>query len=294
MTANRPQSETRSPTDAEQAVAEPTQSDVAGDESEPSVAAARAELLVEENRRLRAQYTRAQQAKYRRTAYALGAIGLVAVLGGGIFPAVRELLITFGAIGLFGAVLTRYLTPGQFLSAEVGERVYTALAANQAAIADELGLSETRVYAPTDENARLYRPQRTSNEPPGESSRSIVVADEHRGLWLTPTGAPLYELFTQRVTGEPADTPVLLADQLADALVEQFELATTVETDVTDTGRHVTFAVTGATFGDLDRADHPIVSLVATGLATQLATPVTVTVTQNDDGWLVTCALNNK
>lgn len=265
--------------------------DIDPEADDPVDIAATAELLAEENRRLRAEYARAQQAKYRRTAYGLAAIGVIAAAGGVVFPAVRELLFALAATGLFGAVLTRYLSPGQFVSAAVGEQVYTALAANQQAIADELGLTDEQLYVPVDGSARLYRPQRRSTSPPAsaESSKTIIVADEHRGLWLHPTGAPLYDAFAQRVAGRPAESPGPLAEQLADALVEQFELATSVTSEINAAEQRVTVAVTGSAFGPCDRSDHPIVSLLATGFAVQLDTTVAVDVTSDEDEWLITC-----
>jgi len=82
------------------------------------------------------------------------------------FPDGREVLFALAAVGLFGGVLTYYLTPGTFVAADVGERIYAAMAANEAAIAGELGLSDDRIYVPAGEpvDARLYVP---SDQPTG-------------------------------------------------------------------------------------------------------------------------------
>ena len=252
--------------------------------------AARAELLAEENRRLRSEYARAQQAKYRTTAYALGVVGLLAVVGGVLFPAGREVLFVLGGTGIFGGILTLYLTPGEFVAADVGERVYAAMAANETAIAEELGLSETRVYVPESEHAaRLYIPQRSEFEIPTEEDGPVIVSEASRGLLLDATGSYLFDEFEQALTGELAETPTTLAEQLADGVVEQFELASAVEPDVDTEDGRITFEVSGSAFGDLDRVDHPIVSFLAVAVAVARQQPVQVEVTPDDEDWLVTC-----
>lgn len=254
--------------------------------------AARIEVLAEENRRLRVEYARARQAQYRRTAAGLGVIGILAVVGGLLFPAGREVLFALGATGLFGAVLTLYLTPGRFVSADTGDRVYTAMSRNLAAIVAELGLSDTRVYLPPeDDSAWLYVPQRSEWSPPADRSGPIVVDEDHRGLLLDATGAPLLSAFERALTGDLGETPDRLASQLADGVVEQFELAEVVEPEVAGDDGRVTFGVGGSAFGDLDRIDHPIVSFVAVGLAVGLGRPVAVEVAPGDErvDWLVTC-----
>ncbi len=252
--------------------------------------AARAELLAEENRRLREEYVRARQTRYRRTAYGLAAVGCLAILGGVVFPADRETLFALGATGLFGGVLTLYLTPATFVAADIGERVYTALATNQRAIVDELGLSGEQVYVPWGTTVRLYVPQQPGLEPPGDHDGPVLVDDAHRGLLLETTGALLFEEFERAMTGDPAETPAPLAVQLADGVVEQFELASAVGSDVDDEECRATFEVSGSAFGDLDRFDHPIVSFLATGVALALERPVTVDVDAADGtDWLVTC-----
>lgn len=252
--------------------------------------AARAELLAEENRRLRSEYVRAQQAKYRKTALGLGIVGLLAVLGGILFPEGQEVLFALGATGVFGGILTLYLTPGQFVTADVGERVYAAMAANETAVANELGLAETRLYVPDSEHAaRLYIPQHSEFETPVDQDGPIVVADDSRGLLLEATGSYLFDELERVLTGDLSETPATLAEQLADGVVEQFELASTVEPDVDAGDGRITFDVTDSLFGDIDRIDHPVVSLLAVGIAVGLQKPVSIVVTQDDENWLVTC-----
>lgn len=267
----------------------------AADEQDPDAEvdhAARAELLAEENRRLRSEYARSQQSKYRQTAYGLAAVGVLAVLGGILFPTGREVLFALGATGLFGAVLTRYLTPTTFVAADVGERVYAAMATNEQAIADELGLTGDPVYVPDDANvAALYVPQHSERDVPDASAGPIVIDEGSRGLLLEPTGASLFAEFERALTGDLADAPPVLVEQLADGVVEQFELASAVEPDVDPANGRVTFEVVESSFGDLDRFDHPVASFFAVGLVAALDRPVTVDVTAADDrvDWLVTC-----
>ncbi|THE65052.1 hypothetical protein D8Y22_07440 [Salinadaptatus halalkaliphilus] len=252
--------------------------------------AARIELLEAENRRLRSTYARVRHAQYRKRALGLFAISIVAVGGGLIFPAHRDVLFALGATGAFGAVLTYYLSPGAFVAADVGERIYAALASNQAALAGELGLSETRLYVPAHAigDCRLFVPRYHDYELPTHEG-PIVTDEDARGLVLEPTGGRLFEAFQQALTTDLSRTPSPLAAQLADGLVEQFELADGVDPQVDPS--QVTFAVTDSAVRDLDRFDHPVASFLAVGMATGLEQPVDLTVTRGDGraDWLVTC-----
>lgn len=217
-----------------------------GDADEPDVAelAAEVDLLAEENRRLRRQYERARHAQYRRTALGLVALGLLAVAGGAAFPGARTVLLVLGATGLFAGLLTFYLTPEQFIPARVGEQVYSALAANEAAMVADLGLADHRVYVPTgdpDEPVWLFVPQHEHYAVPDADALAdvFVVTDDERarGVSLAPTGRVLFDEFEGALAGPPGEDPEQIATQLADALVEQFELvdSTRVSTDVDGT-----------------------------------------------------------
>ncbi|NUB91470.1 hypothetical protein HT576_10615 [Haloterrigena sp. SYSU A121-1] len=254
--------------------------------------AAQVELLADENRRLREEYVRARQSRYRATAIGLGAIGIVAALGSIAFPDAREVLVALGATGLFGALLTYYLTPSRFVAADVGERVYTASTANVAAIGDELGLRDERVYLPGETApARLYVPQHADYSLPDERAGPIVVDDDSRGLLLEATGAELFRPFERALTGDLAADPAPLAAQLTDGLVEQFELARSAESDVDAGDGRATIAVSDSAFGPIDRFDHPIPSFLAVGFAAGLERPVRLEIAPGDDraDWLVTC-----
>ena len=253
-------------------------------------------LLARENRRLRESYTRVRTTQYRRTAIGFAVLGLIAVAGGLAFPDARTVLFALAGTGLFGAILTYYVTPERFVPASVGREVYDALAINQEAIADQLGLTEYRIYVPTDAGSgvRLFVPQRDSYAIPDEDARSrpfVVTENEReRGVCLRPTGEALFSEFERTLTTPLAAEPVALLDQLTDGLAETFELATGVDPDVDANGR-ATIRVSASTLGPIDRFDHPVASFLAVGLARGLSRPVsveTVAIDEGSDAYLVT------
>ena len=91
---------------------------------------ARIETLQDENERLRRELSAARRTRYRRTAIGMAFLGGLGLLGAGLIPSLRELLLALGGTGLFGALLTYYLTPERFVAASVGEAVYGTLAEN--------------------------------------------------------------------------------------------------------------------------------------------------------------------
>lgn len=282
------QKQTRSDGTAEGSSEEPTGT---SDDPGPDVDALRAqlELLREENERLRREYTLAKQTRYRQTAIGLVGIGIIAVLAGVVFPVERTVLIALGATGLFGGLLTLLLTPERFVAASVGERTYAALADNFDRIAGALGLQDDRVYLPVARDGttsvHLFVPQHAEYELPDADALSspfvIPANDRARGLAVLATGDRLREDLGRAVPGEFATDPVLLVEQVADGLVEQFELAESITTEVGD--GQATLGVTGSVYGELDRFDHPIPSVVGATLSNQLDTPVTVSVRQAED-----------
>lgn len=263
--------------------------------------AAQVELLATENQRLREEYVRARRTTYRRTALGLFAVGVLALLGALMFPDVRDVLLALGATGIFGAVLTYSLTPERFVAAGTGERVYAALAATGRELVGELGLREDRVYSPAqiaDESfadVRLFVPQRadyTVPDPDQLDSLFVVEEDVKRGVALPPTGGALYREFETAMVSEISSDPSSLADQLADALVEGFEIADSTRADADPEEGRVTVEVAGSVYGPADAFDNPVASFLAVGLAANLNRPVGMTVTANVEGagdYLVTC-----
>ncbi|RBI60696.1 hypothetical protein DMJ13_17175 [halophilic archaeon] len=247
---------------------------------------AQLDLLTEENARLRAEYQRARQAKHRRTAIGFAVCGVLAGLAAVLFSASRTVLFALAGTGLFAAVLTYYLTPERFVTAAVSERVYAATAAWGETLRTELGLQNMNVYLPSgvatnDEFApvRLFVPQYAEYALPDGSSLDagfvIPEDDAGRGLVLQPTGAALYEEFESQVD-TIAESPSELASQLTDALVESFELVEDVTFELDSDELGITFAITGSSYGTVDRFDHPIQSFLAVGLAHRLDQPITV------------------
>jgi hypothetical protein len=286
----------------ETAKSDPGQDTAGGENAEapdPEQLEAELAMLRDEHDRLRREYVRARQSQYRNTALWLGILGVLAVGAGVVVPEQSTILFALGGTGLFSAVLTYYLTPEQFVPATVGERVHRAHTDNQAALIDELGLQDDRLYVPTPEAptpARLFVPQQAASECPDPDAleQLLVVTDDpaHRGVAFSPTGGALYEEFEATVTGTPATEPSRLATQLADAVVETFELAESATVDTDREGDRIAVRVTEPVYGRLDDPDHPIVSVLATGLAAGLETTVSVSVEEPDDaGGLVVCDL---
>lgn len=256
---------------------------------------AQVDLLRTENDRLRNEYSRARQASYRRTSLGLGAVGLAALLGGLLFPAVRDVLFVLGAIGVFGAVLTRYLTPERFVAAETGERIYAAQAETLGDLTGQLGLEETYVYVPVDgtPTSRLFVPQHAEYTIPDEEAleRPLVVGDqsEERGASVVPTGATLFREFERSLTGSLGSTPATVVDQVADALVENFELARTADSSVDAEDGRATLVLSEAVYADAEAPDNPLGSLLAVALAESLSEPVRLETTRTEEGLVVTC-----
>jgi len=254
----------------------------------PSELVARIDFLETENRRIRAAYDQERRSTYRRTVIGLAAIGVAAVVGGLAFPANGTVLFSLGGIGFFAALLTYYLTPERFVAATVGEAVYTAHADNGAAVVAELGLSERRLYLPSSESIRpatLYVPQTTNDATPSPDALEdlfVATEDGERGVSMYPTGGALFGEFERALAGSLANDPDPLADQLADGLIEEFELADGVDPDVAADGTRCVFGVQGSAFGSVDRFDHPIPSFLAVGLAVGLGRPVETEVTPGD------------
>jgi len=269
------------------------------EERDGSTLEAELEVLREENARLREEYARARQSQYRRTAITLVVVGLLAAVAGVLFPSARTVLFALGGTGVFVGVLTYYLTPEQFLPADVGRRVYEVLADNEADVISELGLREERVYVPTGasiDDVRLFVPQHADYEVPDADALAdaFVVTDreQERGFTFEPTGTALATEFERALTGDLGDDPATLVPQLTDALVEQFELAASTDPEVDADGGRVTVGITGSAYGPVDRFDHPIASFLAVGLAHGLDEEVTVAVEAVADGradYLVTC-----
>jgi len=256
------------------------------DRPDRATLAAQLDLLQEENRRLSREYARARQQSYRRTALGLALVGVVAAGAGVLFPGARTVLFALGATGVFGALLTYYLTPERFISVSVGEAVYGTLATNGTALRDDLGLADP-VYVPrgASDDVRLFASQADGDGAPeipsgADLEPGFVITDTTRGLALVPTGDALFDEFERSLTGPLADAPSTLAEQLADGLVEQFELVDGADVDASH--ERVTVGISGSAYGEVGRFDHPVASFLAAGFARGFEVPTETEVTEAD------------
>ncbi|MFC6940075.1 hypothetical protein ACFQE8_08885 [Salinirubellus sp. GCM10025818] len=246
--------------------------------------AAQVELLREENRRIRAEYARSRRSSYRRTALGLAVVGLLAGAGGWLFPGSRETLFVLAATGLFGAVFTYYLTPERFVAAAVGEAAARTHADGLAALAEDVGLSDERIYVRgADDRIRLFVPQRSAFTVPSDPSPGFLVSDDpaERGLVVDATGEALFGEFERTLDGPLGEDLPTAGDQLAAGLADGFELVDRATPEVD--GRALRMGVTGSALGPVDGFDHPVASFVATGAARVLDEPVSVRVVSGDD-----------
>jgi hypothetical protein len=253
--------------------------------------------LRRENTRLRQQYQTLRQDQYRKTVVALLALGAAALVGAALFPPVRDVLVVLGAIGLFAAAVTRYLSPEQLIPVDIGTTAFEAHAANHAAIVDELGLQDATVYVPGEERPRLFVPEHRPYSVPSsaELRDTFVITDDEdeRGVAFAPSGAGLFAEFDRSRDGPLGDEPATLALQSTDALVELFELVGTAtpETDAED-GR-LTVRIGDCRFGSATTFDTPVASFLGVTLASGLDTPVTTEITpETDTDFIVTCRWN--
>ncbi|QCJ46001.1 hypothetical protein [Haloprofundus sp. MHR1] len=255
---------------------------------------AQIELLERENERLRRETRRAKQVTHRRAALSLAVIG--ALCGGTalLLPSVRDLLFSLSGIGLFGAVLTYYLTPEHVLTADVSERVYTAVVENEQAVVSELDLSDERVYLPSTDSGdvRLFIPQHSEYQlPEPEELRSVFVVSasgNQRGVSFVPAGQLLFGEFTETHTLSESSFEGYIS-QLTDAAVHSFELTTAAEYEVNETEGRLTVECIEPAYNGSVQFDHPLSSFFAVAVATRLGSAVSTTTTFNDETLTTTC-----
>lgn len=259
------------------------------------------DTLRAENRRLREAYARSKRAEYRRTALALGALGVASVLGGVLFPIAREVLFVVGAVGCFAAVLTYFLTPERLVPETVERSIHDAVADTGDRLRAELGLQDDVVYVPAGGDARsvtdvrLFLPQSAAFDPaelvdtPLDSLFVLPDSPTERGVALQPTSVRLLDEFERAAPGGSSADVRERTSQLCDALVEQFELVDTADPEVDRENGRVTVAVRGGLTASATAFDHPVPSFVAAGLATGVGRPVEVESRRDGDRVLITC-----
>lgn len=254
--------------------------------------AAERDLAIAENRRLRELVAANRRSRYRNTALALCGVGVLCGLLTLVVPAASTVLFALAGTGVFGGVLTYMVTPERFISADIGHRVYAATAESYERLCEDLGLSDRRLYVPPavadsstgTAHGWLFVPQTAETELPDREAldAAFVVEDGHRGLSLRPTGSGLLTALQTSLTEPLGSTPEEICAQLSNALVEEFELATTAEYDTDPADGRISVRLSETLYGDGTRFDHPVVSLFAVGVATGLDTPVEITVTATE------------
>ena len=260
----------------------------------PPGTAERIQKLRAENQRLRREYSHARRVEYDRTALGLGVVGLVAIGAAVFLPSVREVLIVVGSIGVFAAVLTRFITPERFLPVDVAEGIYDSIDETRGGLVAELDLVGDPRYVPTDQGtARLFVSQREGAPLPDstalESTLVVPEDDDRRGVAFTPSGQTLVREFERTLSGPLGDSPRETATVLAEGVSDGLELVDTAKVKVDTAERRVSMRLSGVPFGAVDRMDHPVVSFVGIGLATGLETAVSVAdARSDDDGAVVT------
>jgi len=252
------------------------------------------DLLREENRRLRERVREARRSRYRRTARWLAVVGGIAAGAAALFPTVRRTLLVLAGIGFFAAVLTRLVTPERFVAADTAEAVNWAWRRSTDEMAAQLDLAERRVYVPVEgtPSARLFLPVSREYELPERAALSnplvVDVPAGRRGLSLVPAGASLFDEFERSLAEPLGDTAPSVTDQVADALVNGFELADRVERDCDAESGRATVTIHGAAYGG-DGTDGPLGSFVAVTLARALESPVELEVVDREASRVVTC-----
>ena len=229
-----------------------------------------------ENAALSADYARARKASYRKTALALVAVGVLAVLGGVAFPDVQPVLFITGAIGLFGGVLTWYLTPDRVVPIAVSESVYDATASTLTGIRDELGLQPQTVYIPVDGRVRGFIPRHHAFELPENAAHVFMTDGASRGVSFSPTGRSLTSEIKRIRRAQAPENATNALEQTSDTLVEHFEVVDSVTIDRDGERSRLVVSVENAAFGPVTRVDHPVVSALACSVVRATDGPVAV------------------
>lgn len=246
---------------------------------------ARLTSLVAENSRLRADHdAQVRGSRLRRAALVIGALGVVFGLVGVAFPELRTVAISLAGVGLFTSVLLYYTTSERFVSLHVAERIHDPLAEGREALVGTFGVADRRVYVPISDDpprARVLALPAGADVPPVTAVESVVVdaaagGEPTDGLSFRPSGEELFATYAPRLDEDIDVQPDELGTELAEVVVEEFELAADIEVEAElDAGR-LRVDVVDAAFGPATRFDHPIASFFGTGFAVVLREAVRV------------------
>lgn len=257
--------------------------------NEEAKLAAEINLLEAENERLRERVAEAHRSRYRETAIALCITGILFGLLGLIMQTMSTVLFALSGIGVFSGILTYFLTPEQFIAADVGQQVYAASAESLKRICADLGLSDRRVYVTTRNavgetgtTSWLFIPEsnKTPVPAPTDFETGFIIEDGARGLSVRPTGSGLFTAFERSLTESLGTTPDTLCAQLSNAVIEDFELADKADFDTDSNDGRASVQLTDVVYDDSNQFDQPVVSLFAVGLSAGLNTQVEATVTE--------------
>lgn len=247
--------------------------------------------------------TTGSRRRYRGLAALLFVIGIAFVLAPLLSDATvgaSRVLVAVGGIGIFGGVLSYYLTAGRFVSATVDERIQAAAARNYEGIRADLGLSSRRIYVPVatstgddtdrsleDHEVRLCIPKQADldlQEATALAGVSVVVTNSTgiSGLSLHPAGSNLFAAFRSTLNTPLETDPQGLYQQLSDAVVEEFDFARSVTAEIKSEQDRMSVTFSGVLYDTRPRFDHPLVSVFAVGLAVGLDSPIETTVPDTD------------
>jgi len=248
----------------------------------------RLEQLETENAQLHSQL--ASAVKYRNFAIVLVATAVVSLGLSWRFPGRRTVYVGLAGVGFIGVVVLLVYAKEPLVSDKVLRAIRNTRNQNIVEISQVLG-TQTRVsYVPVPgDDVRMCISSHSLEQlsTVDGNKPSITKVDDQYCLLMEPTGKRLlFEAEKQAVKlpdNAESALPVLL-----EAVTDQFVLAETIE--VITTGEaigsgdyQVTVRVGGVRFGDATNIDHPISSLIGTGLATVIQTPVETTAATTDD-----------
>ena len=238
--------------------------------------------------------------QYRAFTATLLVLGTVFLVFGLLLDG-TAVLFALGGIGIFGGVLSYYMTLDRFVAAEVDERIQAAAARNYEGIRAGLGLSDRRIYVPlptlVDDEADRSRPDQPEVrllvpkhpeldlEDATELAGDPVVGRNSTalsGLSLHPSGEGLFAAFRAALNTPLETDPEGLSRQLSDAVVEEFDLARSVTADISPEQEQMSVTFSDVLYDTRPRFDHPLVSVFAVGLAVGLDSPIETTVPDTD------------
>ena len=201
---------------------------------------------------------------------AFGVLGLGLVGAGLAVPEFETLLVAWGGTAVFLAVLLWFVTPTATVPATVAGDVHTVMAGN----ARRFVGSGPHRYVPDGDGVSLVV---------GTTDASAAV-DDAAGTELTPVAV---RLLAGLDGPDPDDTVETRLPMLLDSVVHDLELAEGGRYTTTDAGVELSF--TGSRVATDELFDHPVVSVVAVGLARAVGSPVTVDPHVDGDRLVVAC-----